>query len=812
MHITQAELEERMYQAGRERAAEMFAKAEEGGRAADAPYAQRVYRTYVLPLAAHLKEEVEKPRVGRSTAHVVLLRGLDLEAVAFLSVRHIINTMMEPGEAPNHRTVAYGVGRTIHRELVLSQIAEQAPDLYHTLANDFGRRMSKDERHRMTVFMMQAKQAGLDIRQWGVGARDQVGLYLLGRLEDLGLVGIDPVVRARALHPYRGVYLTPEVLSSIDAIKTYISETTPIYGPCIEPPLEWHGLSGGGFHTEKMQRSHRYLVKAPPTARDYLRRADLSTACAAVNTLQETRWAVNREVADVIAALAAAGREVAGIALPTDEPRPDRAPWMDDTDKAAMTPEQGVQLKAWKRAMSEWYERRKRRVAGYSRFYSASRQASFFRDLGPLYFVYFLDTRGRAYPLTYGLSPQGDDLQKGLLRFYDGLPLDSDDAVRWFLIHGANKFGFDKAKLAEREQWVRERDTLIRNIAANPLDTVAEWAAADNPVQFLAWCLEYAEWRRGGEFVSHLPISMDGSCNGLQHFSAMLRDEVGGEATNLTNNESMQDIYGRVADAAFLRIVADVPKTDEDRAAQAWWIAHGVSRTVVKRSVMTTPYGVTKRTSTKYVLQDYLSTVPNIDGEYSERYRLAAYVMDHVWPAIGDVVVKAKEAMDWLKAAVPAIIAEKTGEDDPMIEWETPDGFPATQTYFEMTIHEIRSLLHGKVRINVAAETDTPALARHQTALAPNFVHSMDATHMRLVTAAAKREGITSLAMIHDDYGTHAANAGRLFRIIREQFFEMYSNHDPLRAFSVRYPTSGAPPLPGTLDLGEVLESDYFFS
>lgn len=806
--LTQLDLEERMYQHGRERAAEMFLKAEEKGRAGEAPYAQRVYRTYVLPLAQHLQEEVDKPRVGRSTAHVALLRGLDLEAVAFLAVRYILNTMMEPGEQPNHRTVAYGLGRTIHREMVLNQIAEQAPDLYHTLAQDFGRRLSKDERHRMTVFMMQAKKAGLDLQQWGVGARDQVGLYLLGRLEALGMVSLDPVVRTMGRHPYRGVYLTPEVLESIDTIKTYIAETTPIYGPCVERPLDWPGLVGGGFHGEKLRRAHRYLIKAPPTSRALLRNVDLSVAAAAANSLQATAWAVNAQVADVIMALAAAGNEVAGIALPTEEPAPEKPAWLADTDKDNLTADQQAQFKHWKRAMVEWYERRKRRVAGYSRFYSASRQAQFFRDAGPLYFVYFLDTRGRVYPLTYGLSPQGDDLQKGLLHFHRGLPLDSDEAIQWFLIHGANKFGFDKATLSEREQWVRERDAMIRRIAADPLATVADWTAADNPVQFLAWCLEYGRWRDApGSFVSHIPVGMDGSCNGLQHYSAMLRDEVGGEAVNLTDNATMQDIYGRVAQAAYKRLLA-APR--DEAGTVEWWIAHGIGRSVVKRAVMTTPYGVTRRTATRYVSTDYLSEVPGLDPD--KRFALASCVMEHIWPAIGDVVVKAREAMDWLRAAVAPILSKEGETDDPVIAWQTPDGFTASQCYFEMQIHEIRSILHGKVRINVAAETDTPAVSRHQTAFAPNFVHSMDACHMRAVVRQANREGIVDLAMIHDDYGTHAANAGRLFRIIRESFHRMYSMYDPLDLLVRRYPMLPPPPARGSLDLDEVLRSDFFFS
>jgi hypothetical protein len=41
---------------------------------------------------------------------------------------------------------------------------------------------------------------------------------------------------------------------------------------------------------------------------------------------------------------------------------------------------------------------------------------------------------------------------------------------------------------------------------------------------------------------------MDGSCNGLQHFSALFRDEMGGRSVNLTNNDTPRDVYAEVSD------------------------------------------------------------------------------------------------------------------------------------------------------------------------------------------------------------------------------------------------------------------------
>ena len=144
--------------------------------------------------------------------------------------------------------------------------------------------------------------------------------------------------------------------------------------------------------------------------------------------------------------------------------------------------------------------------------------------------------------------------------------------------------------------------------------------------------------------------------------------------------------------------------------------------------------------------------------------------------------------------------------------WRTPSGFPASQAYFEHKTHSIQTHLHGLVRIKVLSETDKPDSAAHASGLAPNFVHSMDAAHLHLTTAEASRSGIKDLAMIHDDYGCHAALAPKLYEIIRRQFVAMYLGFDAVEALCTDYPEISAPPSKGTLDIMEVLESQYFFS
>lgn len=42
------------------------------------------------------------------------------------------------------------------------------------------------------------------------------------------------------------------------------------------------------------------------------------------------------------------------------------------------------------------------------------------------------------------------------------------------------------------------------------------------------------------EYVSHLPLHQDGSCNGLQHYAALGRDKIGAISVNLASSEIPQ--------------------------------------------------------------------------------------------------------------------------------------------------------------------------------------------------------------------------------------------------------------------------------
>jgi DNA-directed RNA polymerase, mitochondrial len=94
----------------------------------------------------------------------------------------------------------------------------------------------------------------------------------------------------------------------------------------------------------------------------------------------------------------------------------------------------------------------------------------------------------------------------------------------------------------------------------------------------------------------------------------------------------------------------------------------------------------------------------------------------------------------------------------------------------------------------------------------PNFVHALDASHLINVVNAAVREGITSLAVVHDSFGCLAPQAHKLHLIIREEMAKLYDEHDVLTELQDAAGSSLPLPERGQLNPWDVQRSTYAFA
>src|SRR5262249_41583728 len=150
----------------------------------------------------------------------------------------------------------------------------------------------------------------------------------------------------------------------------------------------------------------------------------------------------------------------------------------------------------------------------------------------------------------------------------------------------------------------------------------------------------------GPGMISHLPISMDGSCNGYQHLSAMGLDPIGGRATNLMNFDDPEDIYQWVSDVVCGRMEVDAagfgPQGSSHSEAAQQLLAI-MDRELAKNATMTTPYGVTLRTIYKALCEK-----PAIQA-LKDPEKCAMYLAKLLVECIPEVAVEAGRIMEWLR-------------------------------------------------------------------------------------------------------------------------------------------------------------------
>ena len=480
--------------------------------------------------------------------------------------------------------------------------------------------------------------------------------------------------------------------------------------------------------------------------------------------------------------------------------------------KSEFSESQKELFKAWKGKATLVYHENIRRKSRILQFMRTLQIAERFKKYEQIYFPYQADFRGRKYTIPAFLTPQGTEPAKALLTFAKGLPIEDQEQADWLAIHGANCAGVDKVSFEERIQWVVENEEHILQSAEQGLD-YTWWTKFDDAWLFFAFCLEWAGYKRKGfGYISHLPIALDGSNNGLQHYSAMLRCPVGGKATNLTNEEHPQDTYQQVADV----VKRELERLSEDCKIARFWNNSGIiTRKMTKRPVMVVPYGGTRFSCLNYVeeyVDDQIRAGISLNFPEHKKHEYINFLTNLVWAAISEVVISARECMNWIRD-----VAKRLSKAGKPLMWATPTGLYVYQHYKAFKWRQIDTTIDGKLLRPVLLEEDGLKIdpQRSINGSAPNFVHSLDASCLTLTLHKCIKENIDAFAMIHDSYGTHANKTPQLAKLLREAFVEIYTDNDVLTQFRSSalevLDEVPEPPKRGTLDLNQILKSKYFF-
>ncbi|MCP3681874.1 MAG: hypothetical protein GY861_04215 [bacterium] len=687
------------------------------------------------------------------------------------------------------------------------------------------------------------------------------------RIKGSGIIELSTqYVNNQTIHHVYGTTKAYEWIKANTGVCQYL---TPDFMPTLIPPKDWTTPTDGGFHLKSLRRIKPIVKMQRPK---YLKmmhdnKHKMPNFFKTVNLLQATPWEVNSFV------LEQAVKEFKlpfGIDMPGSEPLaepPCPLPPFEQGNmtnaafkqfkldsRKALTEEDKEEYVAWKRIAREIGKLEVERVSkamAVSRTINMAKRLQFEDEL---YFVWTADFRGRLYAAGTALSPQGTGLSKALIKFKRGCKLGKNGFTH-LCIHAAGVYGNDKVSLPDRVQWIMSEISNIIGTGTNPDEYRDFWRQADKPYMFLAVCEELAECilsstKEREEFISYIPCAQDGSCNGIQHYSAMLRDPVGATSVNLMDSDLPSDIYLDCANKVLEYIDYGLkyeqvfngkewfPANELDLQVMRGWLEFTIRRDATKKPTMVIPYGGTKiscRDDCRLYLEKFTKKAQETDKTYKNPFQKLTFIKDTgkpgnaqvyattllhhlVWKALDEIVVAARTAMQFLKKITQVIVND--GKHGNMLYWDSPRGFRVYQDIKDTKQNRISTFLEGRIQLTLKEDTKKIDKRRMQTSISPNFVHNLDTTHLQETVCTANDYGITDFCTVHDSFATHAGNTDLLHLAIREEFVNMHAGNVLIDFWVMqctRFPhlIDKFPPVSDVqqrgFDLDQVLTATHFF-
>lgn len=806
---TQLEIEQENFEMSLDKARKEFYNDKSTGRLAETKGATNVLQHYKNALADELLAATDEAHNGKAVPRRIankLIIALEPEVIAHYVVNSITNST---SSEVNLQTTVIQLSKILRREFFLSQAKKDDKQKFKFLTVMLSNRSYSPQKKLAISTKLVEKYQKIDknsVKQ----DFDKLALYCIEYLSR-----VMPVIRGSQFDSLFEVktlshkdkkaiqkvvlkkWFVQYLLDNIANGNLVSSYNTPL----VEKPIPWSNFTGGGFHTDRL----KYKFISRGKKKDYIG-VDMSKTYEAVNRLQNIPLRVNKRVLEVMEYCFENGLEVGDLPRISEVKRMPY-PYEGVRYKEANA-EQQKDIKSWVIATKESHDYHVSNTSKCLKVFRSLSEAKRFRDYPEIYFAYYVDYRGRMYPKASALSPQGDKFTKSLLEFAVGKEIVDMDSEMFFASHGANTFGEDKLSMIEKHKLILSMEEEIGQCVDDPYNPESIWHKADDPWNFLAFCFEWYDYRiYGKSFKSRLSVAMDGSCNGLQHLSAMFLDEVAGKAVNLTNSTSKGDIYTDV-----MNLTISLLKKSETGSKLVELGA--VTRKACKKPVMTVPYAGTKM-GTRDTIRVHLKDT-GIIMKFKEEVRSAVIqeYTDALWLAIEMVIIKGREIMEFLRKCPTKILKVS---DKKVITWTTPNGFKVVQRKPNLKKIQVNTLLgefcgNRRVMVQLGYPTDKPETRKHGNSIAPNLIHSLDACHLQNTILAMPEDA--QLNMIHDSYGTHASDCRALYEAIRVQFYEIYKNNDVLQKWIAQQPEfeHGELPTYGNLDLTEVLKSEYFFA
>ena len=658
---------------------------------------------------------------------------------------------------------------------------------------------------------------------------------------------------------HKMVGLTYEARQMLDKMDFDSMWNEPMLAPITYKPIAWESIDTGCYKDDVVA-SFVPLVRAANSQQRQAIRHQLNLKklagetpdyIKALNAIQDTPLTINTFMLEVVNFCWESGELVDKFPRKEYYEYPDRP---ENYDELSDEEKKGWRLKCKERMIKN------REVDGARAVFDQDiRTARELSEYEEFYLPWNLCFRGRCYPVPF-FNYHRDSHVKSLFLFRNKQKVTSD-GFNWLCIHIANVGDFDrisKASLDDRLKWAVDNQEMIYDCGRDFITNIDKWKSADKPFEFLAACHEFANIIDDEDYECGLPIAIDGSCSGVQHYSAASLSDTDGAMVNLTKTDKPQDVYQNVADRVVEKlkkikdgididqtILSLFPNYEGKLNSTAYrerkktfpqlaelWLEYGVSRSTVKRNCMTYGYSSKKYGFSDQLFDDFMKPLKDkvMRGEIDKHpfqdveRKATSFLAAINYQTIEEVISSVAGGMKFFQSTVDALTAENKS-----MRWETPIGFPVVQKYTHWNAKKVRIFLYDRVamvekrsQITVRERDETKIdRKKSRSGISPNVIHSMDASHLMSTVLYCKKEGINDFFVIHDSFATTINDTSRLYGCVREAFIDMYKDwcmyadiQDQIRQQLNNPNTNKLKEIPkkGKLNLEDIRESAYCFS
>lgn len=878
----QVTIEQGMKHETREQYMRALASAQAGGREIGMAYGQRLVSLHTDTFAKAIETWLGEAAGKRGRRHNAIehLSKIDHRTAAWMTLREIVTRISLPRLKLS--SLAIVVGRAVLTEIEMRKLKKTDKALHTGILKVADKKSEQSRKEAAALFMMREAGVeaapNQDDRLCLLVGSKLVELAV----ESLGILELELThqtsTRSGKAHKESAYIVRPTaaVLKWIEEGHGVFQDLNPVYLPMVVPPVKWSEPLVGGYLTNEV----RPLTLVKTRSRSYFRRlsrCQMPQVYEAINRIQETPWRINLRILDLLEAASKTNAEMGGMPRTELHELPAKPEDIETNEEARVEYRKKALRVHEKNVALIGRQAKVRSVLAVAQKFAKYESIYFPYQLdfrGRVYPVTALSPQGEDFVKALLEFAEGEALGSETAANWLAIHIANlfgvdkvafDERVQWtkdntemLLAIAENPFDnrqwedADKPwqALAAAIEWAGYMKDGLAHVSRIPValdgscsglqnfgmalrcevtgksvNLLPQEKPADiyqeviNKVQVELVRIAGDDWQTKGEDA--IKAQAREACRGIyseHQIQVPFQSWLDGLVNKQYDDEGQPIRRGPAEDAAF--------KAYWNVIAAFAWLRFGInpttgkmSRSIAKRSVMTFPYG-SKEFGFRDQLKEDIIRPDLKDNPKTSHFRecdwAAAMLMANLlWNSVNATVLKAAEAMEWLQKA--ARLVAKEGKK---VSWTTPLGFLVEQGYMKEESALVRTAFAGVERqITVNTQTNEPDSRKQASGIAPNFVHSLDSTHLMLTVARAP--DIKSWALIHDSFGTLPSKTQSLFMYVRVAFVELYSAFDVMSRFREQVilqldagEVEELPSLPtkGNLDLYSVLQSKYCFA